>query len=36
MIKQGTDMQKTKINTAVVEPAETSEQTEAPYKLTEG
>lgn len=36
MIKKGTDMQKTKINTAVVEPAETTEQTEAPYKLTEG
>ncbi len=36
MIKQGTDMQKTKINTAVVEPAETTEQTEVPYKLPEG
>lgn len=36
MIKQGTDMQKTKINNAVVEPAETAEQTETPYKLPEG
>ena len=29
-------MQKTKINAAMVEPAETTEQTEAPYKLPEG
>ena len=36
MIKQGTDMQKTKINNAVVEPAETTEQTEDPYELPEG
>lgn len=29
-------MQKTKINTVLVEPAETTEQTEPPYKLPEG
>ncbi len=29
-------MKKTKINTVAIEPAETTEQTEAPYKLPEG
>lgn len=33
MINQETEMQKTKINAAAVEPAETTEQTESPYKL---
>lgn len=36
MIKQGNDMQKTKINAAAVEPAETTEQTQPPYELPEG
>ncbi len=36
MIKKEIDMQKTKINNAVVEPTETTEQTKAPCELPEG
>ncbi len=36
MINQGTEMQKTKINTAAVESSGITEQTQPPYELPEG